>query len=98
MHSKNNITAFFLFSFLYENENVPVFRSGKSMDDGGFLYGCGLETAPAGRDSPDELFNTPLKREFDFTNQKNGLYNNRYRKTHFRLEFLAKNTFFCLSK
>lgn len=64
------------------------------MDDGGFLYGCGLETAPAGRDSPDELFNTPLKQEFDITKKKKTIFSNRNRLAHFRLEFMAKNTYY----
>lgn len=47
--------------------NKPVFRNGKSesyfdIDDGGWgiLYGCELDTDPAGKDSPDELLTTPL--------------------------------------
>lgn len=49
------------------NKDLPVFRSGKSdsyfkKDDGGcgILYGCELVKEPAGKDSPDELFTTPL--------------------------------------
>lgn len=52
------------------NKCLPVLRSGKSesylaMADGGccgILYGCALLPEPAGSDSPDELFTTPLRR------------------------------------
>lgn len=48
---------------------IPVLRSGKSgsyfdiLGGGccGILYGCELGTTPAGNDSPEELFTTPLR-------------------------------------
>lgn len=70
MHSKNKNNCISYSHIVWDLENIPVFRSGKSMDDGGFLYGCGLETAPAGSDSPEELFSTPLKKQYDITKMR----------------------------
>lgn len=55
-------------AFIFK-ENSPVFLNGKSsvylmgiccIGGWGILYGCD-PTVPAGRDSPDELFTTPLR-------------------------------------
>lgn len=51
-----------------KSNDLPVLRSGKSdsylaiVDGGccGILYGWALLPEPAGNDSPDELFTTPL--------------------------------------